>query len=565
MLNKLTIKRILGKLPLTAEAYWWLRQRGKPPYKYFSLQPLEKRLPVLHQQAEEARAQYRWPVPARRVMIFTMLRKWVEHAAVFGMALGGIGHDVSLLYLPYATWQRHLNEFDQRRQNAYARKVLRQTAPLLKSLSLLDFSAPDTKNARKSLPASLVQAIEEVSLRDAQYTLQIEDFDIKGDTPSARLYRMRLEHNLYAASAAFAWIKAQGPGQRPDVILTPNGSILEMGAIYELGQSLGIPVMTYEFGEQRQRIWLAQNRQVMRQDTHDLWNAYQDQPLDETQQEQIRALYAARQNARLWENFSRQWQDTPSQGSQQVRQELGIGAQDQRPVILLAANVICDSLTLGRQVFTKTMSEWLQGTVRAFASRDTVHLIVRIHPGERFAKGPSVAEVVRAALPELPPHIHLVQATDPINTYDIFEIASLGLVYTTTTGMEMAMSGIPVIVGGITHYRGKGFTLDPESWEAFHKLLDEVLADLPKYRLTRQQTALAWQYAYRFFFSYPSPFPWHLQALWKDLDTWPMQRVLSAEGRAEFGDTFGYLVGKPVVYAGEYTGEAGEYTGEKGR
>ena len=49
---------------------------------------------------------------------------------------------------------------------------------------------------------------------------------------------------------------------------------------------------------------------------------------------------------------------------------------------------------------------------------------------------------------DLPEHIHLVLADAKVNTYDIVEVADLGLVYTTTVGMEMVMSGVPVIVVG---------------------------------------------------------------------------------------------------------------------
>ena len=551
MISKTDLKRLLGKLPLAAEAYWLLRQQGKAPYKYFSLQPLEKRIPLLRAQAEAARAATQRLEPAlagaggKRVLIFAMLRKWVEHAALFGMALGGQGHETTLLYLPYATWEAQLNEFDQRRQNAYARKVLSQTAPMLNSISMLDIPPSQVNKARQNLPAALVKTIEEVALRDAQYTLQIEQFDIQGDTPSARLYRQRLECDLFAASALLAWIEGLPAQKRPEVLLTPNGSILEMGAVYQVARHLELPIVTYEFGEQRGRIWLAHNAEVMHQDTLDLWQAYQDQPLDEAQWEQIRALYAARQNAKLWENFNRLWQGTPSQGGEQVRQALGL---DNRPVVLLAANVICDSLTLGRQIFTQTMTEWLQRTAQAFVPRTNVQLVIRIHPGERYAKGPSVAEVVTAALPEIPPHIHLVKALDPINTYDIIQIADVGLAYTTTVGMEMAMSGVPVILGGSTHYRARGFTHDPENWEDFNTLLDQILEDPAKSRLSRAQVERAWQYAYRFFFDYPCPFPWHYQQVWKELEAWPMEKVLSAEGQAVYGDTFRYLVGETRQY-----------------
>ena len=89
-------------------------------------------------------------------------------------------------------------------------------------------------------------------------------------------------------------------------------------------------------------------------------------------------------------------------------------------------------------------------------------------------------------MPQIPAHIHLVEAADPINTYDLVEIADLGLAYTTTVGMEMAMSGVPVIVGGKTHYRGKGFTLDPASWEEYYELIDKVLSDPQQHRLTQR-------------------------------------------------------------------------------
>jgi hypothetical protein len=398
---------------------------------------------------------------------------------------------------------------------------------MLKSFSLLD------ARQAASLPAGLSQAIEEISLRDTQYTLQVEDVD-----PSSSLFRLRSERNLQAARAGLAWMQAN----LPDLVITPNGMILEMGAIYQVARYLEVPVVTFEFGEQRDRIWLAQNAEVMRQETDELWAARRDCPLSEAEWEQVRNLFASRQRASLWENFSRRWQGVPSQGGAAIRQNLGL---DERPIVLLAANVIGDSLTLGRQVFSQTMTEWLERTVQDFARRPGVQLIVRIHPGERYTRGPSVADVVQRILPEIPENIHLVAAGDPVNTYDLVEIADLGLVYTTTVGMEMAMSGVPVIAAGQTHYRGRGFTLDPVSWENYFDLLTQVLKDLPTYRPTRAQVEQAWRYAYRFFFDYPCPFPWHLLHFWDELPARPVAQVLSPEGQAEYGAAFRYLAGEP--------------------
>jgi hypothetical protein len=69
-----------------------------------------------------------------------------------------------------------------------------------------------------------------------------------------------------------------------------------------------------------------------------------------------------------------------------------------------------------------------------------------------------------------------------------------------------------------------------------------------KKSLTQPQIETAWEYAYRFFFEYPFVFPWRLMHFWKDMDVWPMGRVLSEEGQQEFGRTFAYLAGESIQW-----------------
>jgi hypothetical protein len=175
-------------------------------------------------------------------------------------------------------------------------------------------------------------------------------------------------------------------------------------------------------------------------------------------------------------------------------------------------------------------------------------LVVRIHPGERLMKGPSMLGVIERAVPDRPQHLHVIRADEKINTYDLMEIASLGLAYTTTVGMEMAMRGVPVIVAGQTHYRGRGFTHEPLTYDEYYGMLENLLAGSPVGRLSEKQVESAWNYAYRFFFDFPIDFPWRLMHFWKDYEIWPMGRVLSEEGRAEFGKAFDYLAGEPVQW-----------------
>ena len=538
------LKNLLGDLPYAPELYWSLRQRGRPVTAKFDLSRLAAALPSWRAQALAARQSYTPPLATphsplptphsqpglKHILLFATQRYWLEHITLLALTLAGQGHQVTLAYLPYAEWAKPLNPFDARRQSAYLQSVLQQAGDLLTVLPLL--TAPQS-----ALPPALQTAIEGVALRDTQYTLQVEEVSLQSE-----LYQLRLARNTQAAGALLHWLTARAA--LPQLAIIPNGTILEFGAVYQTARFCGLPVVTYEFGEQRQRLWLAQNAEVMRQDTTSLWLERRDQALDPEQTAQIRQLFAARQRASLWENFARRWQGVPSEGGQKVRAALRL---DARPLVLLATNVIGDSLTLGRQVFSDSMTEWLQRTVLYFARRPDVQLVVRIHPGELVTKGPSVADVVRRALPEVPEHIHLILPDAPINTYDLVEIADLGLVYTTTVGMEMAMSGVPVIVVGATHYRAKGFTLDPADWQDYFNLLEQALSDPAAYRPTPAQVDCAWNYAYRFFFEYPHPYPWHLLHFWQDVEEWPLNRLFSPEGLAQFGPTLQLLSGEPPL------------------
>jgi len=523
MLANTRLKRALGRLPLAAELDWALRGRGLPGGG-FKLEELQAALPDWCRQVQASPLLDR---KGRKVLVYATLHYWISQATLLALAFTGLGHEVSLAYSPYANWKERVAKFDLRRREAYAREVLKSSEGLMAAKSL------GTASVKQNLPASLADAIEHVSVMDTQYSLQIEEVDKDSD-----LFRLRLERNRAAAAAALAWLQVE----RPEVVVLPNGLIMEFGAVFQAARHLNIPVVSYEFGEQHDRIWLSCNSPVMLQQTDALWQVSRDEPFSEEQRAQVEELFSSRQAAGLFGSFYRRWQNLPAEGAAAVRAKLNL---DKRPVALLAANVIGDSLTLGRASFTGDMSTWLRRTLAFFAQREDVQFVLRVHPGESNLDGPSVADLVRKDSPVLPSNLHIVAAEDPINTYDLIAIADLGLVYTTTVGLEMAMSGLPVIVAGRTHYCGKGFTQDPESWEAYFSRLNKSLGDLNAVRLEPHQVDNAWHYAYRFFFDYPQPFPWHLLRFWKDVEETPLSAVFSDQGQERFGRTFNYLLGDP--------------------
>jgi hypothetical protein len=490
------------------------------------LKALHEALPSMVEDVKKIRPQSQ--VQKKKVFIFAALHYWIEQATITGLGLASDNHDVTLGFYPYFDWFTDSTKFDIRRQNIYAQKVLEQASSVMDVVSFITYRAPYTP-----LPKALQEAVNQVTVFDTQYTLQIEDIDTTWPT-----YQFRLKRNQEAAQSLLAYLRAT----KPDVVIVPNGTVQEFGIVYRVARFLKIPVTTYEFSDQRDAFWIAQNAEIMRQDTTEMWSAQSESKLSSEQLSRIKNLFESRQQAKVNENFTRQWQSLPSQGAETVRDQLKL---DNRPIVLLATNVLGDSLTLGRQVFSKTMADWVSRTILYFIGRPDIQLVIRIHPGEILTREYSMVDVVRQTLPELPEYIHVIQPEEKINTYDLVDITDVGLVYTTTVGLEMALKGIPVVVAGQTHYRDRGFTFDPNSWVEYFKMLGMILEKPSQFKLTKEKITLAWKYAYHFFYTFPLPFPWHIK-VWQDYETHKLSHVFSKEGKKKYGNTFRYLVGEPL-------------------
>lgn len=526
-----------------------LRSKNRPRKDHYNLGRLLESLPAavsaVRPFAEKAKQE---TSNKKRVLFFATLHYWIEQSAYLGLALAGLGHDVTLMTLPYSEWHKEKDKFMQRQRVLHTHDTLKILAPLVKHVSMLDMqtSARASHGTLRAvrhdeLPAQILADIKEISLWDSQYTLMREEVDMN-DAGDKALYDLRIERNTFAAKAALEWMQTN----KPDVVLIPNGLILEMGIVFRVARYLGIDAVTYEFNDQREQIWLAQNSSIMRQETDYLVDARCSQSMTDEMFERVADLENARRGARVWGKSKRLWQYVSSQGADATRKQVGL---DERPVVMLAANVLGDSLTLGRDIFASSMTEWITKTVHYFAKRTDVQLVIRVHPGERLVpQAKSMGTVVKEALPEFPSHIHVIGAMDNVNTYDLIEIANVGLAYTTTVGLETAMNGRPVISCGQTHYRGRGITIDPSTWDEYYATLEKVLADIPAHQMNEKQIEFAWNYAYRFFFEYPRPFPWRLMNFWDDLEVWTLEKVLSEKGMAQFQDTFGFLVGEPFTW-----------------
>jgi hypothetical protein len=472
------------------------------------------------------------------ILFFSVYPHWIDYSLAIATLLVGRGAPVDFWWLdhmtPLAERPRPVREAYWKRQARRQEKEMSHSQLVLRNLSQIEPSEP-TELMRKC-------AAQQAHI-DVSYLLQKERIELESSERDRAVLAERFERNLEAIRRVAAAYQTRNYSH----VLLGNGGILEFGAVYRYFQAMGARVTTFESVDIRNRIWVSHGASVVRADTSDLWNEDVPHILTQERRERVLGFMQERQKSDSG-HLVIPYQKASPASARSIRKSLGLS--EDRPIVLICPNVPFDAVFYsgGRQVFSE-MSLWLVETCRYLTSRPHCQVVVRSHPAEPYYHTTETAAALLAEhIGPLPSHIKFVAPTDDISTYSIMEIADLGIVFASTTGLEMALRGIPVICGNPSqHYNRKGFTSDPETREDFFAAIDHVISDPQACRLTRRQMELAFCYADIYFHHWYRGFPYQAQTLWKDLQEWPVPRVLSEEGLGRFGAVLDELAGKSPV------------------
>ncbi len=281
---------------------------------------------------------------------------------------------------------------------------------------------------------------------------------------------------------------------QPDTLVLLQGLFLFEAVAWSLCAERDIDVVTYERAFRRETLVFSRHRPVGHYDFSGDWRRTA-RPLTASEEDDLDRYLDQRRSGSA---FDQHWR---------VRE-----TQLQRPggkLAVLFTNVTWDAAVVNREAAFASIRAWLDESIEVFAQRPDDQLVIRIHPSELFLPGKrtrdSLEEYVAATYEGLPPNVRLIGAADSISSYPLMAAADVGLVYTSTTGLELALAGTPVIVSGNTHYRGKGFTIDVSDPDQFRAAIEQVLADPDS---SAPDIERARQYAHFFFFRAPVPAPY---------------------------------------------------------
>jgi hypothetical protein len=493
--------------------------------------PIRTRFPLL---AAWLAALQQTPPPAarplRRILFLSVMAHWVEFCFPVAVALAGRGCLVDYVWLPY----HHMElPCDVPPPPSRLRRLLPHVRvhPRLHLVNLL--------NVAPSLVSEELHALaRRAGEFDVRYLLRRERIDFADDEPARQLAAFRAERNLECLARLTTLLRRR----HYDFALIPNGAVFEFRMACELAQQSGLPYTTFDFVDRKEAIVASRNQVCVHLPTNDLWRA--DAPHVLSPEREARVLaWLRRRESPNWHEGEYNWhgQLAATESAARLRKHLRL-SEDKR-VALLCTNVAHDTAVLGQTLAFSSMAEWIQETIAWFARRPDWQLVIRCHPVEAtMPSGEPVPQLIAERFPHLPGNVQVIEPAAPVNTYSLMRLCDLGLVYTTTTGLEMAARGIPVIVAGKVHYSGRGFTNDPSNATEYFAALERLAADGQP--TTRREIELGLCYADIYFNQLPKPFPWWRAGdIAADVASWPVERILRGECPEPFLQTLDYLGG----------------------
>jgi capsular polysaccharide biosynthesis protein len=289
---------------------------------------------------------------------------------------------------------------------------------------------------------------------------------------------------------------------RPEVVVAHHGIYTPQGIVTALARSRGIRIVTWNPAYRRHCFIFSHDDTYHHTLMDEPTGRWALRPLAQQERESTLSYLRSRWTGTGdWIRFHKNPDDLRAVDLKGLGLDLG------KPYCVAFTNVFWDAqLHYPANAFSGQL-EWLVETIRWFASRPDLQLVIRVHPAEISGSPPSrqlAVDEIASAFPNLPKNVFIISPDSTASSYMLAEYANAVLIYATKMGVELAAVGIPIIVAGEAWVRNKGFTLDATSKQHYFELLSRLpFAE----RLDSGLRERALAYAHHFFFRRMIPLP----------------------------------------------------------
>jgi hypothetical protein len=301
---------------------------------------------------------------------------------------------------------------------------------------------------------------------------------------------------LYSGLVACMGLSRLMDDYRPDRLVVFNGRMSSTRVALELARNRGIPVTCHERGSRDESLRLYQNENAHSIEfAKKMWRDWGSVPLSRSELEEVDRYLSARAEGKDtgWKPFN-----PPREDLDTVRSQLNL--EENRPLWTLFPSSE-DELIASEgweSPFTGQM-QWIDRTLEFVTRNPGIDLVIRAHPniGGKRATGTNQRQMEQllALRARLPQNARLVMPEDDINSYSLMDLATVGLVFQSTVGWEMACKGKTVVVAGNCLCYGLPFVLNVNESAHYEGILGSVMS-LPLRHIDPGVRRLAYRFSY---------------------------------------------------------------------
>jgi hypothetical protein len=162
------------------------------------------------------------------------------------------------------------------------------------------------------------------------------------------------------------------------------------------------------------------------------------------------------------------FKDKKTYDTEALKKQLNIS--NDRPLVFLLAHALSDAPHLSKIMIFKDYYDWMAKTMDVAKNIRDVNWIFKPHPAAKLFGEEGFLESMVASY-----HCDHFYITPPdFSTESVKGLAKAILTTQGTAGLEFSCFGIPVIITGRPLYAGFGFTLEPDSAQAYYELLRSI-------------------------------------------------------------------------------------------
>ena len=290
-----------------------------------------------------------------------------------------------------------------------------------------------------------------------------------------------------------------------DCALLFNGRQSITRVAFELFQKNGVRVLTHEtpFFQPGHIMVKPNARCWSTQPFVDFWRDWESIPLTRAALERTMKWLINRRYGRnlTWYAYNRSvtWDRT-------VKQRLNL----RRDKKLLALFTSSTEETAGDRELEgayQLQSTWVQDVVDWVKDRNDAELVIRVHPHLAGKSGLTRAndefrfyQEMKASAPR---NTRIVMPDESLNSYALMDEADVGLTFGSSTGIEMAMLGKPVVLASRNFYEVGSHIIKVGTRESLRGDLERSLGVFSARELRREAFRLAYYYVFEFELPFP--------------------------------------------------------------